>query len=298
MAQELKRFVSKGGSLLVFPNVNSDIESYKTFLLSVNASYYERTDTANTKVDKLNYEHEIYKNVFEKKPENIDLPVVMSHYVISKSSHSNEEFLMRMQNGNSLLSRFDYEKGKVYICAVPLNADWSNFTRHALFVPTLYKIAVYSQNVQSLFYTIGKEDVIDVNNASVTGENVFHLKGEKKFDVIPEHKVSETGTSVSLHNQIKESGNYFLELGENKLAGASFNYDRKESNLNCYNASELLAQKDAAGLTNFSLIEIGAKSLPDTLTEIDQGKKLWRLCILFVLLFLASEIGLLRFWKT
>lgn len=304
MAQELKRFVSKGGSLLVFPAVNTETGSYNTFFSSMNCSVYGNTDTVNTKVDKLNYEHPIYANVFEKKPDNIDLPAVLSHYVLSRGTRSNEEYLMRMQNGNTLLGKFDFEKGKVYLSAVPLDPEWSNFTRHALFVPTLYKIAVYSQGFLPLFYTIGEADAVDVGSASVTGENVFHIKGDASsslttnFDIIPEHKVGENGTSVFLHNQVKDAGNYSLHLGENKLTGLSFNYDRKESNLDCYTAKELLDEKDKAVLSNFVLIETGSGSLTDKLAEIDQGKKLWSLCVWLVLLFLGTEIMLLRFWKT
>ena len=32
--------------------------------------------------------------------------------------------------------------------------------------------------------------------------------------------------------------------------------------------------------------------------EIDRGTSLWRWCIILALIFLAVEVGLLRFWKT
>jgi len=65
LGQELKRFMSNGGSVLVFPNAESDLNSYKEFLLTARANYYERIDTVNTKIDKINIDHYIYKDVFD-----------------------------------------------------------------------------------------------------------------------------------------------------------------------------------------------------------------------------------------
>ena len=263
LAQELKRFVDNGGSLLIFPNANMDPASYTNFLSSMNVDALEKMDTANSKVNKINFDHTIYHDVFEKRSENIDLPVVLGHFKITEHSHSSKQFLLKLQNGDAFLSQYDHKKGKLYLSAVPLDPEYSNFTRHALFVPTLYKIAVYSQQVKPLFNIMGKDEIIEVNNISVSGENVFHIKGDNNFDIIPEHKVGDHVTDVFVHDQITAAGNYKLFLGDTVLSGLSFNFDRKESNLNCYSADELLKQKESAGLNNFSLLEAGTRSLAE-----------------------------------
>jgi hypothetical protein len=302
LAQELERFTANGGSIALFPGPGADFDSWNAFLASVQADPLTFYDTADTKVDRINFEHYIYANVFEKKSTNIDLPVVLGHYRINKSSRSGEHYLMRMQNGDNFLAQYDHKKGKVYLSSVPLDPAFSNLTRHALFVPTLYNMAVYSQQVKPLFYTLGRDEVIEQNNTVVSGENVFHIRSSdpsaKGFDIIPEHKVNNNSTAIFVHSQLSNAGNYVLQLGDSLLTGISFNFDRKESDLSCYAPAELLKQKEALGLFNFSLIETGIRSLTDSLTEIDQGKKLWKWCIILALLFLAVEIALLRFWKT
>ena len=153
LGQELKRFMTNGGSLLVFPNSETELNSYKEFFLSIKANYFERLDTSNTKVDKINLEHVIYSDVFDKKTfsaTNLDLPKVNQHFVLSKTTRSNEENLLRLQNGDALLSKYDVEKGKLYISSVGLTDKFSNFAKHAIFVPTLYKIGMYSQISQPL----------------------------------------------------------------------------------------------------------------------------------------------------
>jgi hypothetical protein len=299
LAQELKRFMNNGGSVLIFPNAESELNSYKEFLSSVKANYYERLDTANTKVDKINLDHSIYKDVFDKKTfsaTNLDLPKVNEHYVISKTSHSNEEYLLKLQNGDVFMSKYDVDKGKLYLSAVALNSG-SNFAKHALFVPTLYKIGIYSQSTQPLFYTIGNDQTMETKNV-LTGENVYHIRGvNNNFDIIPENKVIGAKTEILFHNQITEAGNYNLYADKDLITGISFNFNRKESDLNCFADNELKEQINNHNYNNISILNIGDKKLTESLTELDQGKKLWKLCIILALLFLAAEVLLLRLMK-
>lgn len=300
LAQELKRFMSNGGSVLVFPNPQSDLNSYREFLLAANANYYEALDTINTKVDKVNMEHDIYKDVFDKKTftaTNLNLPIVSKHYRISKTTKSNEEYLLRLQNDDVFLSKYDVDKGKLYLSSVSLQPDFSNFGKHAIFVPTLYKIGIYSQSTQPLFYTIGSDEVIESVNV-LTGENVFHIRNLKSdFDIIPEHKVMDAKTEILVHNQITNAGNYNLFAGKDLISGLSFNFNRKESDLNCFTAEELKEQLVDKNFNNFSILETSTQDLKQSLMEIEQGKKLWKLCIVLALLFLAVEGLLLRFMK-
>ena len=301
LAQELKRFINSGGSVMVFPAAETDIPSYQNFLTSVNANYFTALDTSNTRVDKINLAHSIYNDVFDKKrktSETIDLPVVLSHYVISAGSHSNLEYLMRMQNGDIFLGKNTYGKGQLYISAVPLDNHFSNFTKHAMFVPTLYKIALYSVAPKKLFYTIGLDEPIDINNSSQGADEIFHLKSNNgNFDMVPEHKVLQSGIKIMLHNQINTADNYLLTASRDSLMGLSFNYNRKESNLICFDKEELEEQIAKPGFANFSLLSGSVKDLTPLLKELNQGKRYWKWCIVLTLIFLAAEAALIRFWK-
>jgi hypothetical protein len=300
LSEELKRFMNNGGSLLIFPSADADLNSYKAFCLSVKANYYERLDTANTKVEKINIENEIYKDVFDKKTfsaTNLDLPKVNAHFVISKATRTNEEYLLKLQNGDVFLSKYNVDKGKLYLSSVALNSNFSNFQKHALFVPTLYKIGMYSGIKQPLFYTIGKEDAIECNNV-LTGENVFHIRNKKNtFDIIPEHKIVNQKAVILIHNQITSADNYGLYADNDLITSLSFNFDRKESDLNYIDKEELKDLLVSLNLTNFNVMEINLKDLTQSLLELNEGKKLWKLCIILALLFLAVEVLLLRFMK-
>ena len=300
LGQELKRFMQNGGSVLVFPNKEAELSSYKDLFVSVRANYFERFDTANTKVDKINLDHVIYKDVFDKKTfsaTNLDLPKVYEHFVQSRTTRSNEEYLLKLQSGENFLSKYDVEKGKLYISSAGLSDNFSNFAKHGIFVPTLYKIAMYSMSSQSLFYTIGNDEAIEYKNV-MTGEDVFRIKSKgSDFEIIPEHKALDFKTVILVHDQIAVAGNYDLIVNNIPVAGLSFNFNRKESDLNCLNSDELTQEMININLLNINVLESNLTSITESLQEASQGKKLWKLCIILALLFLAIEILLLRFMK-
>jgi len=303
LSQELKKFIGSGGTVLVFPGKKMEYSSYSNFFISLKSDYYENLDTADTKADRINYENIIFSDVFDEKNSRnksagIDLPVVHKHYKISKNIRSNGEYLLKLLNGDVLMSRFNFEKGKIYLSGVPLDAEFSNFPKHALFVPILYKIALYSKPIQKLFYTIGRDEVIETSNTNIKEDEVFHIKNVNgNFDIIPEHKVTESGTDLFIHGQITEAGNYNLLEKNEPLAALAFNYDRKESDLSCYTSDELNGQVESKGWSNFKIISTEAKSLTQTVIELNQGKKLWKLCVILALIFLGTEIALLRYLK-
>ncbi len=298
LSNELKKFVDNGGSLFVFPGENADLQSYREFFLPLGVNSYEKSDTARTVVDRLNYSHPLYNGVFEKTTGNIDLPSVYDHYKISVSTRTTQEELMRLRNGDLFAGSYRSGKGTVYTCAVPLLDSWSNFPRHAMFVPTLYQAALFSQPQAALFYTIGGNENIDLGDVGTIGENVFHLsEPSKNFDIIPAHTSLGGHTLLDVKRQVVEPANYFVKLGNRQLTGISFNYDRKESDLATMNPAEIEEGYKTAGLTNFSLLESDSKGLTAALTELDYGIRLWKTCIWLVLLFLLIEILLIRFWR-
>ena len=298
LATELKKFIESGGSVFVFPGANADLQSYREFLSPLGVNSFEKADTARAVVDNLYFSHPLYTGVFEKNNGNLDLPVAYDHYKISSLTRSTQEPLMRLRNGDVFASSFRAGKGSVYLCAVPLDDSWSNFPRHAIFVPTLYQAALFSQPQRNLFYTIGSNENVDLGEVGVIGENVFHLSDpSKNFDVIPAHSVIDGRTILDLHRQVNQPANYLVKLGNDQIAGIAFNYNRKESDLSTLTNDEIVSAYTTAKLTNFSLLENDSKGLTSALTEIDYGIRLWKICIWLVLAFLLAEILLIRFWR-
>lgn len=298
LSQELKRFTDNGGSLVIFPTPLIDFESYKQMSVLLKIEIYENKDSTDTKVERLNLQHPVFKDVFEKAPENMDLPKVFSFYTFSKNQLTRKEYLLKLLNGRDFLTATTSGKGMVYQSAVPLDASWSNFPRHAIFVPSLFNIALQSQPHSKLFYIIGNDEIINLKNTSLSGEETLLLKGDQQgFEIIPEHKNIDSQLEVMFHNQIKKAGNYHLFRSKEAIMDISFNYNRIESKLDFYTTDDIKKQITDNQLTNFKLIESKNKQLGLLIKEINQGIKLWKLFVLLALIFLLGETILIRFWK-
>ena len=133
-------------------------------------------------------------------------------------------------------------------------------------------------------------------NLNSQGENVFHLVNSKiNFDVIPEIKLVDNKSFVSVHDQVKQSGNYELKSNNTILSCYSFNYDRKESDLRCFTPDEL---HDIAGKRSdlkMNTFKEGNVDLSHEIVKLNEGVRLWKYCVILALLFLAMEVLLIRF---
>jgi hypothetical protein len=298
LGQELNKFVDEGGTLLIFPADGADLNSFQNMLSTMEAGFYSRPDTQATRVDRINLESEIFRDVFEKVPDNMDMPLVRKHYTLNRSSRTSEEVLLRLQNGNPLLSRYNHGKGSVYISTVSLSTEFSNFPRHAIFVPALYKIALLSSRNERLAYTIGADLAVEHREASISSDQVLHLiNKEKNFDIIPEHRSVAGKTTFFMHDQIREAGIYELRRASETVAVFAFNYNRNESRLDFYTPDQLAEMNDRYGLVNAGLIRESGRSFASIISDTSRGVSLWKWCIVLVLVFLGIETLLLKFWK-
>lgn len=297
LSQELKKFAVNGGSLVVFPSTDIDLNAYNEFMLNLQTNRYGVIDTVDTKVAKIELQHEIYKDLFEVIPDNIDLPKTLSHYKISQSVRSGEQNLLRLQNGDAFLSRYELDKGKVYLSAVPLDPSFSNLTSHAIFVASVLRIAEFSLPSMKLNYTIGQDNVLELSNFTTTAENTFRIVGEEsQYDIILEHRNAGGKTNVFLRNEISDAGNYSLQYNNLPVSGVALNFERTESKLDAYGITEISDEIKRLGLKSFSVRE-EVDTIAGVGAEDHKETKLWKYFILLVLLFLGLEILLLKVLK-
>ena len=292
LSQQLKAFVSKGGTLLVFPSADADLANYKDFLEKLNAAYPEKLITGDTKVSGLNLQSQVFKNIFENFPQNPDLPAVKKYYQLS-SSGNNPENLMTMPGKQSFWGEYTSGKGKVLVAAVALNEDFSNLPRHALFVPVMFRIALLSGHDQPLFYTLGRDEMIEIPPVQTNEKQLLKLVKANQ-SIIPETKQIEGSTLLYMADQLQQTGIYDLKKQDSTVAVLAFNDNRSESDLSYLNSAGLAKLVPRAN----PILEAGSGSLKSTLTETNFGLQLWKLCIILALIFLGLEILVIRYFKT
>ncbi|RYU92531.1 hypothetical protein EWM62_03615 [Mucilaginibacter terrigena] len=288
LAQALKTYASKGGTLMVFPAADADLDSYKAFLQPIGAAYPEGLKTEATKVSAINLQSPVFKSIFESSPQNPDLPVVKQYYALSAGTRRGE-YLMRMQAGQTFWQGTTTGRGKVYVAAVALNEDFSNLPVHALFVPVMFRIALLSGHDQPLFYTTGNSEPIETVPLQSTEKQLVKLvKGNET--IIPDVKQQEGSTMFYLPGQLSETGIYDLKKQDSTAAVLAFNDNRTESDLSYLSTADLekLFPKNGT-LLNANKLNAG---------PANSGLQLWKLCIILALIFLAAETLLIRYYKT
>ncbi len=301
LSDQLKQAIENGLNVLVFPGTKIQMEEYNAFLRTFSVSLMP-LDTAMVSVSKIDYKHPLYKDVFDvSKMKNavINLPQVNKHYPLSTHNQGNQEILINLSNNDDFLVQFSYGKGNLFFCASPLTDGYSNFQRHAIFVPTLYRIALSGNTGDPIFYTIGHSRAIVLNSSRLPEDPVFHIQSlDGKSDFIAQTSSSGFGFMINADKQIKEAGNYFIKGNAgDTLKGVSFNYNRTESRSDFYTSNELESGATELHLNNLKIIDKGVKNMAAALLQISKGTQLWKWCVIFALLCLTAEIAIIRWMK-
>lgn len=295
LVSELMKYTEAGGTVVYFPGTKLNLNSTNEFLLALEAGRFISKDTTDTKVNFLDFQHPMFRDVFEKIPKNIDLPVVFNSYRLSVSSRSRVEKLMKLQSGNDFLSKFNYKNGSLYLFTVPLDKEFSNLTSHSVFVTSLLRIAENSGSKQMLSQLISNETIL-LKDKNYNSES-FRIKNEKKgIDFIPETQRNRGELKLFLSQEVRESGNYTIE-NEGKTIGCfGLNYDRLESYFESYSIAEL---KSLVGNSSTSVIDASTNSIANSNSAqlYKKETKWWKLFILLALIFVALEILIIKLMK-
>ncbi|MBO4382143.1 MAG: BatA domain-containing protein [Bacteroidales bacterium] len=293
LADELSKFVKGGGTLLVFPPKEMD-NTYNRLLSSLGAASYGALAKKELKCGQINTESQYYKNALESQREKLDMPVTLQHYDISGGSGG--EVVMALENGSPLLAVYPVERGKVILSAVGMDDVYGNAHRHALFFVPLHNIGIMSAMQNKLYNTIGKDRMQTIASRTGSSDEVLTLRSRgHKEEFIPEQRRIGNETALYFHDQVKEGGLFDIINGGAVMGTLAFNQDRKESDLDCYDADELTKMAKASG-KEIDVIAADTKNIAKSVADRLNGKPLWPYFIIFALLCLLAEIALLRFW--
>ncbi len=307
MKTALQDFVRAGGSLLLIPHSSPNTSSYNSFLGTYNIRNVQTKELA----------------VDEKLP--LAEPLKSSSFFIDIFDHSTQQELIQMpvqgatiawqgmaeklltfRNNQPFLSVASGGAGKVYLVASPLDTQFGDFARNALFVPIMYKIAALSVTQEPVAYSFEQNTIkLILNNLPQLNSNkqvMFKLRN-KALEMIPVQNLVGKELTIELPkaNQLNEnqsilSGYYELLLDGKVERILALNHDNNESQMDFYSADELKsifkANKNVAVFD-----KIDDTDFVSTFKEQNFGTSLWKYFIVLALLFLAIEILLVKLLK-
>ncbi len=294
LAAAVNAYVAGGGSVAVFPAAQCETEAYNRFLNNLQANSITGLTEQPQDLATINLQQNIFKDVFDKIPQNMNLPRVKKYYTFSHSAVSSEEQILSLRDGSSFFSRYPYKSGSLYVSAVPIEKDFSELPVHAIFVPMLYKMAVLNIKSNAIAYFIGDKSRIEVEAKKVAGDKVYKIKGQN-VEFVPEQFAVGDKMLLGLSDQVKKAGFYQVGIeNSDSTDWLALNFDRRESDLQFFTASDLKAKYSDA---NVNVVNGANVEVATVVKELDRGAALWKWCLILTLLFLGLEVALLRFWK-
>lgn len=293
--QELQQYVEKGGSLLCIPGTHSEKVLRNDIGTALGITAFTGLDTQRSRVAEVQLSHRLFAHTMEAPPENIQWPAVFRHYRCAKGVIPGKEVLVSLENGDEFLSMQRLGKGNVSLLSVPLDDRFSEFQRHALIVPVLYNISMFSSEPLRPYYVLGENRPIPMEGGDAT-DGLPELRQERlQFSCIPEVRNSYNSSELFFHDQVREAENYLLCSKEDTLQVLSFNYSRLESDLEYWSPAEI--RKYCKEVRNTRLLSIQHQSAATVAGKIGRQEKHGGAFLWIALALLLAETLLLRLWK-
>lgn len=291
LATALTKKLDQGATILFIPSFDQDNNSVNSFLASNTSGVYNGVSMQKRNTASVNMRAAVFSGVFEKFPANISLPYADKSFFISSGSRNIEEVILQTTDGSPLLARYGAGNGNIYLSAVPFDKTATDLpVQGGLFVPFMYRIALMSMQQQALYVLIGREQWVRIRSDGLEADETVTLKGPDE-EFIPAIRRNASGAEMDVSNYAQQAGIYSVS-GKNIKQSLAMNYDRRESDLSFYSAADL---KEKYPAENIRVLDDPHQKLSTVIAQMQQGRPLWKFCIIFTLLFLAIEIVLIRF---
>ncbi|WP_285655364.1 BatA domain-containing protein [Allomuricauda sp. NBRC 101325] len=225
----LNGFKNNGGTVIIVPAVDSDINNYNALLSSLGRTRFTEKIVQPSNITQIAFDHPLYTNVFEKEVTNFQYPTTQTHFKLQGRLPN----ILSLQGGEPFLVGLD----GVYVFSTSLDLKNSNFINSPLIVPTFYNMSQSGSKSPELYQTLGEPNSIDITTET-SGDNILKVAKEG-YEFIPLQQNFPNRVRLSFDQLPTEDGIYSVMQNEQVLKKISFNYPRWESELKYLSINEL-----------------------------------------------------------
>ena len=288
--ESIKSEISKGKTVILITSLEPDLSNYQK-LYSGFSLIPSSEGKQFSNLAKVNYNDPFFEGVFSKEKKNFLMP--KAKYVLSSSAKVHAK--LSFENGIPFLFESP-ESPNLKVFSAPFLGEYTNFHEHSLFVPVMYHLATNtkSTHIPKLSYAI-EEQSIPLDESEIKGVNALVMeRGDQKYAVYTQKNKNQS--QLNLPKEILSSGFYNLEADGKLVDVLAFNTDKNESLLEQFTIDDL--KEIIQGNSALSVEEhLSPKDFSVNMKEKHEGKKLWFYALMISLLFLLSEILLIRFFR-
>ncbi|OAB27271.1 N-terminal double-transmembrane domain-containing protein [Flavobacterium fryxellicola] len=277
----LKSFVEKGGNLILIPSALGSLSNLNTFVSNFGNLKFNSVENTEKQITKINFNHPIYNSVFEKKVVNFQYPKTKKSFSLTSSNPA----VLSYEDQSIFLTSTNNPIGKVAVFAAPISLENSNFQQSPLIVPTFYKMAMYNQNNGIDALNIGN-NTPHWTEVSLDKDAILTVQGSDE-EFIPLQQILTNKVKMTFNDFPEQAGNFKILRKKEWIENISFNYGRTESDLATANQSIFSDFKTTESIQSFF----------DTLQSDRTDNQIWKWFVIFALLFLITEMAIIRFVK-
>ena len=297
MQRSLLDFAEDGGSLAVFPS-SSATASYEHIFRELGVVLSSEIDTNATTFDEIVYGHDFFDDVFDKIPQNADLPDVYRYYHLKSLGKYPIYTLVSMRNGSPYLLEVPWGRGTIFLFASPIDGQSNNLVDNSFYVPLMMKMAFEGARVQNMSYVMGNDDDVVINLPKIRQELPVVVRDEfGLYETMPLLSYDNNRTTIRLTESVPKSGFYeVLQDGEQQCLMA-WNDNRKESVMNYATNNEIRECFGHSGLQLKALLDSEVMTSEQMLEAMTKRYTLSVVLMILALIALVGESLVLRFWK-
>ena len=288
LGKALNEALLQGQSICVFPGRTANVQLINDGLKQVGDIHIAGIDTAIQSASSIQQGSALVKDLFEKIPENVQLPVANWHYIISAGLSANQQSVLSFRNGDPLLARYMPSKGQLYLCATSADLQSGNFPGSYFFTPFLYVMAMQSGGSSIYAITAGTQQPVYLTMANVSERNTVHIYG-RDVDIIPPQRPNGAGLDIYIDQAVQQPGFFDLApAGGGDTTKIALNQDKRESQLDFRDINALRNEWKGDNIKWLSITDNGS------IADNDTGSfPLWKVCVFLALVMLAAETYLL-----
>lgn len=282
----LREFLDNYGTLLFIPGTRGDATAYRTLL---QLPVVVQDQGVMQELDAPDFNNPFFENVFEERSVALAMPRAIRYLEWGDDRSA----VLRFKNGSPFLSSYQ-QGGTLFLLASPLNDAFTDFSKNALFVPVMYRMASSARKSAGRPYYILSEDFVSLKVDSLSAEESLRLKGEQ--EIIPAQRIVGDRVLVDIPKHTLVQGFYYVTASEDTVDLLAFNLDREESLMAPHDTEAVLQL--LGGGPNLSVFEaVSAEAFSKEIKDRYLGKPLWKYAVLLALAFLLAEILLVRFLR-
>lgn len=294
LVSELKNFRQNNGDIIIIPDNQLDLSSFSNSMREMSLPYYSKLNERENRVMIIDDNNSLFKDVFTSKEKDMEKPVSKRYFSLSQTKTLSNQVLFEFENKESFLSLSQDKDSKVYIFTSNLSSDNTNFVSQALFVPTLWNMALFSQKIPQTFYFLSGDNNIDITSSvNSTNLEVLHIKSlDNKLSVIPQITKANNRIMINPINTPLKSGNYNIYNKEELITGVSFNYDRRESEMRFLTNTQL-KDKIKPMKTNFKVLDNKNQMISSFIEKTKNNNILFPIIFILLLVSIGFETYIL-----